>query len=327
MPQAACALCSNEVNGMHNGNTWPLPFGEPAELELGAEWGSMALLPVEDGGSPRLELTRGSTDNIVVDIQKHGDVVRVALEPQRSFSWLGGGWECHVDLYVPRNVRAHIQTSAGSIVARDLEGCELGIKANAGKIDLTNVHGLLHLAADAGSISGRDVGGHLDIEAQAGSVRLDISELRPGEHRIRATMGSVRLGLAPGLDVNIETRTTLGSVRSRYPSNLSAAARLLLSTEMGEVRVDEGTVERRTSRARSVSWSSATSTSVSANSTNTVSTSTTSTAPSSAPPTTDTPAAADKPADPELERILKMVESGEISAQEADELLQAMGRV
>ena len=181
---------------MHNGNTWPLPFGEPAELELRTEWGSIALLPVEDGGSPRLELTRGSTENILVDIQKHGDVVRVALEPQRSFSWLGGGWECHVDLYVPRNVRAHMQTSAGSIVARDLEGCELGIKANAGKIDLNNVHGLLHLAADAGSISGRNVGGHLDIEAQAGSVRLDVSELRPGEHRIRATMGSVRLGLA-----------------------------------------------------------------------------------------------------------------------------------
>jgi hypothetical protein len=301
---------------MHNGNTWPLPFGEPAELELGTEWGSIALLPVEHGGSPRLELTRGSTDNILVDIQTHGDVVRVALEPQSSLSWLGGGWECHVDLYVPRNVRAHIQTSAGSIVARDLERCELGIKANAGKIDLTNVHGLLHLAADAGSISGRDVGGHLDIEAQAGSVRLDISELRPGEHRIRATMGSIRLGLAPGLDVNIETRTTLGSVRNRYTSNPSAAARLLLTTEMGEVRVDEGTSARHTAKSHSVSWSSVSSSSSSASSTNTASTSTTPSAPSNP-----------KPADPELERILKMVESGEISAHEADELLQAMGRV
>jgi hypothetical protein len=31
--------------------------------------------------------------------------------------------------------------------------------------------------------------------------------------------------------------------------------------------------------------------------------------------------------DPELERILKMVEAGELSAQDADELLRAMGRV
>jgi len=36
--------------------------------------------------------------------------------------------------------------------------------------------------------------------------------------------------------------------------------------------------------------------------------------------------AAEKPADPELERILKMVEAGELSAKEADDLLQALGR-
>ncbi len=34
-----------------------------------------------------------------------------------------------------------------------------------------------------------------------------------------------------------------------------------------------------------------------------------------------------EPQDPELERILKMVESGTLSASDADELLKAMGRV
>jgi hypothetical protein len=32
------------------------------------------------------------------------------------------------------------------------------------------------------------------------------------------------------------------------------------------------------------------------------------------------------PADPEVERVLKMVESGELSAQDADELLRALDR-
>ena len=319
MPPAACARFSTEVNGMHNDNTWELPFGEPAELELHTDWGSIAILPLEAGGTPRLELTRGSTEHIRVDVAKSGDVVRVALEPQRSLGWFGGGWECHVDLYVPRNVRAHLQTSAGSIAARDLDGCELGIKANAGKIDLTNVHGLLHLAADAGSVSGRDVGGHLDIEAQAGSVRLDVTELRPGEHRIRAAMGSVRLELARGMDVCIETRTSLGSIRNRYPSNPSAAARLLLSTEMGEVRVEEGGFERRTStRSPATAPVPAAAAATSPGSpTRSATESATVTPPTS---TTDR-------SDPELERILKMVEAGDISAQEADELLQAMGRI
>jgi hypothetical protein len=298
---------------MHHGNTWDLPFGEPAELELHTDWGSLAIMPVEASGTARIELTRGSAEHIRVDVEKHGDVVRVALEPQRPLAWLSG-WECHVDIYVPRNVRAHIQTSAGSITARDLEGCELGIKANAGKIDLTNVHGLLHLAADAGSVTGRDVGGHLDVETQAGSVRLDVTELRPGEHRIRATMGSVRLDLARGLDVCVETRTTLGSIRNRVPSNPSATARLLLSTEMGEVRVDEGGFESRPVSAGRAAGSTASASAQAATASAQAATSPASTA-------THTES------DPELDRILKMVESGEISAREADELLQAMGRV
>jgi hypothetical protein len=165
----------------------------------------------------------------------------------------------------------------------------------------------LHLAADAGSIIGRAVGGYLDMEAQAGSVRLEVDELKPGEHRIRATMGSVRLDMARGMDVSIETRTSLGSIRNTYPSNASSSTRLLLSTEMGEVRVDEALFDRRTSA------SPATAAAASARGTATV--------------TEAAHATRTERADPELERILKMVESGEISAHEADELLQAMGRV
>ena len=45
---------------MQNGNTWELPFGSPAELELHSEWGSLTLLPVEPGQQPRLELSHGS---------------------------------------------------------------------------------------------------------------------------------------------------------------------------------------------------------------------------------------------------------------------------
>ena len=103
----------------------------------------------------------------------------------------------------------------------------------------------MHLAADAGSVTGREVGGFFDVETQAGSVRLDILDLQPGEHRIRATMGSVRLELVRGMDVCVETHTSLGSVRNSYPSRQEAPARLVLSTEMGSVRVDEGRGQRR----------------------------------------------------------------------------------
>ncbi|MDQ6671375.1 MAG: hypothetical protein M3069_11610 [Chloroflexota bacterium] len=286
---------------MHSGNNnniWELPFGQPAELELQTEWGNVALVPVERGQSPRLELAPGSAEHIAVYVDKQGDAVRVSLDPQHSFKWFGG-WECRAMLYVPRDVRAHLQTNAGSVSVRDLERCELGIKVNAGKIDLINVFGLVHLAADAGSVTGRDLGGYFDIETQAGSVRLEIVDLQPGEHRVRAGTGSLRVELARGLDVCIETHTGLGSVRNRYPSRPNAATKLLLSTEMGSVRVDEGASFR------------------------------------AAPPYHAAPEQRHEPeppigvprVDPELERILKMVEAGELSAHEADELLRAMGRV
>ena len=286
---------------MHNGNTWELPFTQPAELELHSEWGTLALVPVEPDQTPRLELSPGSTENIAVHVEKLGDTVRVALDPQRSFNWFGG-WECRATLYVPRDVHAHVQTNAGSVSVRDLEDCELGIKANAGKIDLVKVHGLIHLAADAGSVTGRDVGGFFDVETHAGSVRLEISDLQPGEHRIRAAMGSVRVELARGLDVSVETHTSLGSVRNRYPTRASASAKLVLSTEMGSVRVDECATPRRDRSAYTPFQ----------------------------PERPERPAAPSARApreDPELDRILKMVEAGSLSAHDADELLKAMGRV
>ena len=280
-------------------NIWELPFGQPAELELQTEVGSLRLVPVEPGQAPRLELSHGSTEHCEVHVDKVGETVRVALDRRRSINWFGG-WECKATLYVPRDVHAHVQTNAGSVTVEDLAHCELGIKANAGKIELEHVHGLLHLAADAGSVQGRDVGGYLDVETQAGSVRLEITELQAGEHRIRAAMGSVRVELAKGLDVCVDTHTSLGSVHNNYPSHQAAPARLLLSTEMGSLRVDEGRMARSPARPAAAAHH--------------------------APAESRPQPPAEKPADPELERILKMVEAGELSAKEADDLLQALGR-
>jgi len=290
---------------MHNGTGWELPFDQPAKLELRTEFGNLALLPVEPGQSPHLELTRGTSDTVDVRIDKSDGVVRVELQRAEPMSWFGN-WECRAVVYVPRDVRAALQTNAGSISVRSLEGCELGIKASAGKIDLVDVYGLMHLSADAGSITGRGLGGYFDVEAQAGSVRLEILDLQPGEHRFRATMGSVRLEIGRGMDLCIETHTALGSVRNNYPVRADAPTRLVLSTEMGSVRVDEASQQRATPRRRSDGDFSSRS-----------ETSRSETARSDAAPRED----------PELERILKMVEAGELSAKDADELLRAMGRV
>jgi hypothetical protein len=114
-------------------------------------------------------------------------------------------------------------------------------------------------------------------------------------------MGSVRLELARGMDVCIETHTALGSVRNSYPMRADAPTRLVLATEMGSLRVEEARAVRPTRRP-SVAWSEGGAAS-------------------------EAEAPRPRPEDPELERILKMVEAGELSARDADELLRAMGRV
>jgi hypothetical protein len=319
---------------------WELPFGERAELELRDEWGRLTIVAVEPGRSPRLELTRESADNVAVHVEKLGETVRVALDPRRSMNWFGGGWECRATVYVPTDVRAHVQTSAGSVSVRDLVGCELGIKANAGKIDLSDVHGVIHLAADAGSVNGRAVGGFFDVQTHAGSVRLEISDLQPGEHHIRASLGSVRVELARGLDVCVESHTSLGSVRNSYPSHPTAATKLVLSSDMGSVHVAEsllqapmpayagsagaaGSAGSGGSAGAAASAANAGSNPAAAAAASTVSAS----ARSATSATTSAASAAAPGEDPELERILKMVESGSLTAHEADDLLRAMGRV
>src|SRR4051812_27365635 len=99
MQLAVSARSESWENAMATSSTtWELPFGVPADLELHAEWGSLLLVPVEPGEQPRLELTRGTPENVLVQVDKRGDTVRVAIEPQRHFNWLGG-WDCRATLY------------------------------------------------------------------------------------------------------------------------------------------------------------------------------------------------------------------------------------
>src|SRR5436309_9251848 len=108
---------------MYKGSVWELPFDQPAVLEVQAESGSLALLPVEPGNVPRLEPARAS-DNVEIHIEKVGNVVRVSLDPLSPFKWFGG-WDSRAVLYLPKDVRASVETNAGAISVRGLEGCEL----------------------------------------------------------------------------------------------------------------------------------------------------------------------------------------------------------
>jgi hypothetical protein len=332
-----------------------LPFGEHAALELEADVGVVEVAPVAEGESPRVTVTGRDADHVDVRVERLGETVRVVVSQDAAFHHWFRTWDARVTVYVPRRIRAVVRTNVGSLAVHDLGPCTLDLSTDAGRITVERVQGRLRLTSDAGTITGEDLSGTFDVANEAGAVRLGITGLDPGEHRVQTSVGTARVRLAPGLAVQIETRASLGSARSDYPSRPDAPAVLRVTTGVGSVRVraaDGGADERdhdhdehhrrhgpwgafgarfaerferrfgeEFGRSRRHPF-----------------------APPPPPPPpppparevivveereAPSPAAAERPAGPpdaEVERILKMVEAGELSAAEADELLRALNR-
>jgi hypothetical protein len=316
--------------------TWPLPFGERAELELKSDLGSIHLEPVATGEEPRIEATGHDAGRITVNIRRDGDLVKVKIDQGHSNRRMWGSWDARITVYLPRDVRAAVHTDAGSVEARDLGPCELKLTSDAGRIQLRNVRGRLRLATDAGQVTGKGLAGSFDVETDAGKVDLAIDALDPGEHQVRTDVGAIRVDLARGLDVRVETRASVGSVRCDYPSRPDAPAVLRVSTDVGTVRVREAGAG---DGPESWAWATAG-----------VEHGWPSPPPPPVPPTPPfgfqseprqsggeaggepgpragrSAGSGSRPTSLEVERILKMVEAGELSARDADELLRAMDR-
>lgn len=218
-------------------------------------------------------------------------------------------------LVVPEHLRARIRQDFGQLFVERLAGCDLDLSASAGTISLEDVKGRLKISVDSGTVSGERLGGTFDVVSQAGSVKLNIDSLDPGEHRVRTAMGSVKLLLAPSVLVKIEAHTTLGSTRVSHPSTPEADARLVLSAELGSIKVKTGGVAedprhgdgpdwRRfwrdiADRALSVAFDDH--------------------APKTEPAVKPVPEA-------ELRKVLELVEQGKLTAPDAERLIRAMGR-
>ncbi len=292
--------------------TWPLSFGGEPELELRADALAVSICPLRAGELPRLELSGRDAQDIRVDVKQKGDRVKVRLDRQHGFKWLGH-WDASARLHLPPRVRAHIKTDAGTIDARDLGPCDLELETNAGRITAANLVGRVRLYTSAGQISADALAGSVEARSEAGAIQLGIAALSPGDHHVHAEVGTIRVDMAPGQDVRLETRSSIGSVNDSYPSNPQADTLLRLSTTVGAIKVRESDVrspipatgvapaEPGSPPARAAE-TSATGEGVRRQGAN-------------AGPETET------------ERILKMVESGDLSARDADELLQALERV
>ena len=325
--------------------TWPLPFSEKPKLDFSSDFGTVRLEPVGSGEQPRLEVIGRNLARLHVHLSQAGDIVRCHVD-QDCF----GVRDLDFVLLLPREVQARVHADLGSIEATDLGPCELELTTNVGQIRVENVHGRLRLASDAGAISGRGLVGSLDVETDAGSIHLEIDGLDPGRHRVHTDAGSIRIALASDLDVRVEAESDVGSVRTSYPVHPAAAAVLEVSTDAGSIRV-------RAVEPSEPRWPSTGGEPVSDPPAATPPQPPEPPQPSEPPQPPQPPELSSVPAPPagptierrpeppaeapsagleepvraspsdddELERILKLVESGQLSARDAHDLLRALG--
>lgn len=338
--------------------TLPLPFGERPEIRFKADLNAVELLPVRPGEEPRIAFEAGLGGRLPVEVRKEGNVVRVELLTS-GFSILGfGRRQGSVTLYLPEGLSGSIYSAVGSIRARSLSDCDLELRSDAGRIQVSGLRGRVRLDSSAGRIEASDLGpgdfrirsdagrvslervrghiqistgagrvdadalsGSLDVQSDLGTVRLAVLALDAGEHRVRTHAGSIRIELARELSVRIDASAALGSTRIDYPSRADAAAILRCHADAGSIRIQKGDFaapsapERAPERPNDVIALPA--------------------AQTAAPPEPERkqepdPAAAAAQAerraaaDSEIERILKLVEAGELSPEDADELLRAL---
>ncbi|MBK7860071.1 MAG: hypothetical protein IPJ65_15940 [Archangiaceae bacterium] len=236
---------------MKGQRVFELPFEGRAELDFEVNAARIEVLPVEPGGTPRIESRRPGAP---LEIRSVGGKVSVRLAGNWGVdvdlgagvlegavsTLLRGGYGGEFTVYLPQSVRARLAANMGQARVRGLAGCDLELTTNAGQIEVDDCRGRFVLKAKAGQIIGRRLGGTFAVESGAGEVVLDIVALDEGVHTVHSTMGAVKIDLRPGLEVRIESRTVMGSTRTRYPSKSDAKTVLKLEAELGAVKVREG---------------------------------------------------------------------------------------
>lgn len=296
--------------------TIPLELSEKPEIDVRVQAERIRVFPIEPGGLARIEVSmRRGAEVAPIELSRDGDRLIIAgTKNPSAWPWPGAGMVNQLVLYVPQHIRARIKQDFGQLFIERLAGCDLDLSASAGTIALTDVHGRLTVSVDSGTVSGEHLGGTIDVHSQAGSVKLGIDALDAGEHRVRTAMGSVKVFLAPSVKVKMEANTTLGSTRVTHPNSPDADAVMRLDAELGSIRVKTGADAEDRRHGDWPDWrrlwrdfaKQAVAVAIDE-------------IPRALPSNARVP-------DEELRKVLELVESGKLTAPDAERLIRAMGR-
>jgi len=209
-------------------------FGAIALLAALAASGTRAedferTVPVEPGGTLRIELSSGSIEvethdlsEVEIDARTSGwarramhfeldlDDDELHLTGSRS-SWLPalGPGRVTVRARIPQLFSVDLHTSGGHIDVQEVTG-EVEARTSGGDIELNQIDGEIEVKTSGGSIKAAEIRGNLAAQTSGGSIH--ISELN-GDVEVESSGGPIRIR---DVDGAVEAETSGGAISVRF---------------------------------------------------------------------------------------------------------------
>lgn len=176
---------------------------------------------------------------VEVSIVQDGDQITVETHRHHDFA-IFGHW--------------HDETRVAIVLTTPAQS-DLDIKANAGRVEITGITGVLHLDANAAkaTFSGVTVGGATNVSMNAGSLTGDLALAAGADARFSLNAGSLDLALPGATQAQLVASATAGSVkldgwdvpvrhhtasaRAEGLLGTEAAARLAIIANAGHIRL------------------------------------------------------------------------------------------
>ncbi len=177
-------------------------------------------------------------EKLKISIDQEDGTVKVIIKRKSSFwNWFGSNINVKVDIMVPKNHNAHVETSGGDISVTSITGVfklftsggnvsltstngKLKVETSGGDIKLKQHKGEMNLSTSGGDIICKETSGDLEAGTSGGDVKLEASD---GKISAETSGGTISIDYS-GVNKGIEASTTGGDVHVKLPSNFQARA-------------------------------------------------------------------------------------------------------
>lgn len=215
--------------------------GSPARLKLSNIRGRVALSAGEEGviSVTAVKHTDTGSDNrttILIDQEEDGRVVVKTEYNNPGSNWFGLNKPCKVDYTVvmPKDCEVHASGVSCDISAEGLNG-DIDLNTVSGKLALSNLSGKLKVNSVSGSIRSEKLTGELDANAVSGSIQVKESQLskalvktvsgsmvlqtplEEGPYTFSGVSGSATLVVPEGTSCTAHFKSVSGRMRTSLP--------------------------------------------------------------------------------------------------------------